>query len=248
MRKEMRETGDNSAAAPNAPDLSWLGEARRLGFLGRLSERLVGLVVRSAQRVEYPAGTIGLRWDQAPKAAIVLAGTLRSFISYPDGSQVTTRYLKSGDMTGVYAPRKPQLARGVQALEPSELLLIDHVRLRDLSLAEPQLGWALIEELTDVLVETQRALCIRAFGSVRQRVVMAIVDRATAAGQLAPGRKVPGTQQELATAVGSVREVVAATLGTLKHEGVIDVRRGAVVILDPERLAREAESVVGASA
>jgi CRP/FNR family transcriptional regulator, cyclic AMP receptor protein len=228
-------------------DLAWLGEARRLGFLGRLPDRLVALVVRGGQRVEYPAGTIGLRWDQAPRAAIVLSGALRAYISYADGSQVTTRYLKAGDLTGAYAPRSPSLARGAQALERSELVFIDHARMKDLAFAEPQVAWALVEELTTVLVQNQRALCIRAFGSVRQRVVMAIVDRATAAGQLAAGCKVPGTQQELATAVGSVREVVAATLGAMKHEGLIDVRRGAVVILDPERLAREAESLLGAS-
>ena len=229
-------------------DLAWLGETRRLGFLGRLPDRLVSLLLRGAQRIEYPVGTIGLRWDQAPRAAIVLSGTLRAYISYADGSQVTTRYLRAGDMTGAYAPRSPSLARGVQALERSELLFIDHARMKDVALAEPQVAWALVEEMTTVLVQNQRALCIRAFGSVRQRVVTAIVDRATAAGQLKAGSKVPGTQQELATAVGSVREVVAATLGAMKQEGLVDVRRGAVVILDPGRLAREAESVVGASA
>jgi CRP/FNR family transcriptional regulator len=244
----MHRSVNDPATTSTNPELGWLGEARRRGFLGRLPDRLAGQVVRGAQRVEYPAGTIGLRWDQAPKAAIVLSGTLRGYISYPDGSQATTRYLKTGDMTGVYAPRNPPLARGVQALERSELLFIDHGRMKDLALAEPQLAWALVEELTTVLVETQRALYIRAFGSVRQRVVMAIVDRATAAGQLADGHRVPGTQQEVATAVGSVREVVAATLGTLKHEGLIDVRRGAVVILDAERLAREADSIVGTKA
>jgi CRP/FNR family cyclic AMP-dependent transcriptional regulator len=247
MSKEMQRSGEVPTTSSN-PDVSWLGDCRRRGFLGRLPDRLVALVLKGAQRVEYPPGTVGLRWDQAPKAAIVLSGTLRSYISYPDGGQVTTRYLKAGDMTGAYAPRKPLLARGVQALESSELLFIDPVRLKDLSLAESQIGWALVEELTTVVAQYQRALCIRAFGSVRQRVVMALVDNASAAGQLAAGRRVPGTQQELATAVGSVREVVAATLGALKHEGLIDVRRGAVVILDPDRLAREAESVVGAGA
>ena len=235
------------SARPSTPELTWLGDARRQGLLSRLPDALVAQLVRSAQRIEFPPGTIGLRWDEGPKAAIVLRGTLRAYIFYPDGSQVTTRYLKVGDLTGVYAPRQPLIARGVQAIEQSELLLIDGDRLKDIALAEAQVGWALVEELTTVLNATHRALYIRAFGTVRQRVVSAIVDRASASGLLAVGRKVLGTQQDLATAVGSVREVVAATLGHLKREGLIDVRRGVVVILDPDRLAREANAIIGAA-
>ena len=114
-------------------------------------------------------------------------------------------------------------------------------------MAEPRFAWALIEELTTVLNSNQRALYIRAFGSVRQRVVNAIVDRALASGGLTAGRKVLGTQHDLAIAVGSVREVVASTLSALKHEGLVDVRRGVIVILDADRLAREAEAVVGST-
>src|SRR5438093_1219402 len=131
------------SARPSTPELGWLGDARRHGMLGRLPDALVALLVRSGQRIEFPPGTIGLRWDEGPKAAIV--------------------------------------------------------------------------------------------------------DRASASGLLAEGRRVLGTQQDLATAVGSVREVVAATLGHLKREGLIDVRRGVVVILDPDRLAREANAIIGAA-
>jgi CRP/FNR family transcriptional regulator len=221
-----------------------LNAARRRGFLSRLPESLVDAVVRAAQRVEYPAGTVGLSHDQVPKAAIVLSGVLRSYIYYPDGTQATVRYLRPGDMTGVYAKRLPAMARGVQAVERSELLLVDGERMKELSLADPRFAWALVEELTTVLNATQRALYLRAFGTVRQRVVSAIVDRATASGALAAGREVLGTQQDLATAVGSVREVVAATLATLKQDGLVDVRRGVVVILDPARLSRDAEAVL----
>jgi CRP/FNR family transcriptional regulator, cyclic AMP receptor protein len=241
----MQRSADVPATTSTNPELAWLGEARHRGFLGRLPDRIVALVVRSAQRVEYAEGTVGLRWDQEPKAAFVLAGTLRAYISSPEGTQVTTRYLRAGDMTGVNAPKEPVLARGVQALERSELLFIDRTRIKELSQTEPNFAWALIQELTTVIVQTQRALHIRAFGSVRQRVVSAIVDRATASGHFAVGSRVPGTQQDLATAVGSVREVVASTLGAMKHEGLIDVRRGAIIVLDPGRLAREAAAILG---
>jgi CRP/FNR family transcriptional regulator len=201
--------------------------------------------VRGAQRVEYPTGAVALRWDDTPKTAIVLRGTFRGFLSYPDGSQATTRYIKAGDIAGVFAPRFPKLPRAVEALEPGELLLIDGERVKELCLAHPAFAWAMIEELTTVLNATQRALYIRAFGSVRQRVASAIIERAAASGAVVTGRRVAGTQQELAIAVGSVREVVATALQELKREGLVDIHRGAIVIVEPERLAKQANGALG---
>jgi CRP-like cAMP-binding protein len=210
-------------------------------LLARLPEGLVAEVVRQAQRVEYPKGAIGLRWEETPLTAIVLRGTARSFLSYPDGSQVTARYLRSGDVVGVFAARVPRISRGLQALEACELLLITADRMRELSMAHPEFAWALVEEMTTILNLAQRALYLRAFGTVRQRVAVAIMDRARLGGTVTPGRTVPGTQAELATGAGTVREVVATSLQGFKREGIVDVRRGAVVILDPERLAHEAD-------
>ena len=62
---------------------------------------------------------------------------------------------------------------------------------------------------------------------------------------MAAGTVVSGTQHELANAAGTVREVVASTLQALKRDGIIDVRRGGIVILDPDRLAREADGGFG---
>jgi CRP/FNR family transcriptional regulator, cyclic AMP receptor protein len=220
--------------------LEWLRAARGSGILSKLSDRLIESVLKSSHRVEYEAGEIALRWDESPRAGIVVRGTLRGFLMFPDGAQATTRYLKPGDMTGVFAARTPKIARAVQALEPAELLFVEGARLRDLAYAEPALAWALVEELTTVLNSTHRALYIRAHGSVRQRVASAILERAEISGCLTEGCKILGTQVELATAVGSVREVVASALQAFKREGILDIARGGVVVLNPKRLADEA--------
>jgi CRP/FNR family transcriptional regulator, cyclic AMP receptor protein len=222
----------------------WLAAARGRGWLGRLPDPLVAEVVAAAQRVDYPKGGVGLRWEEDPKTAIVLRGTARGFLAYPDGNQVTTRYLKAGDMTGVFAPRVPRIARGIQALEPTQLLLITAERMKTLANSHPTIAWALIEELASILNLTQRALYIRAFGSIRQRVAVAIVDRARLIGGVKPDQVIAGTQSELATAAGTVREVVAGVLHDLKREGIVDVRRAMVVIVDPRRLEAEADGTL----
>lgn len=226
----------------------WLGSARSHGLLSRLPDTLVAEFVAGAQRVQYEAGGVGLRWDEEPKTAIVLRGTGRAFLSFPDGNQVTTRYLRPGDMSGVFAPRVPRIARGMQALEPSEVLIVDAARMKLLSNAHPAFAWALIEEMTTILNLTQRALYVRAFGSVRQRVALTIIDRARLSGGPRAGQRIPGTQSEMAIAAGTVREVVASVLHALKREGIVEVRRGAVVILEPAKLEAEATSTLALTA
>jgi len=60
------------------------------------------------------------------------------------------------------------------------------------------------------------------------------------AGDVALVKSEPITQQQLADAVGSVREVVARTLRELRMDGLISVGRARITILDPKRLAGEA--------
>lgn len=229
---------------PASDDLAWLGAARHRGLLGGLPDDIVRAAVRGAQRVQYAPGPIGLRWEEGPVTAIVLSGVLRTYLASPDGAQATVRYVKTGDATGIFAPRQPALARGIVALEPSELVFIAGARMKELALAEPRFAWAVVEELTTSLHAAHRALYVRGFGTLRQRVVTAIVERAKASGRFARGSEFTGTQHELAVAVGSVREVVASVLGDMKHEGLIDIRRGGLVIVDPEGLSAEVEAAV----
>lgn len=46
------------------------------------------------------------------------------------------------------------------------------------------------------------------------------------------------TQQEIATSIGTVREMVGRVLATMKKEGAIQARRGQIIILDRQRLAK----------
>jgi CRP/FNR family transcriptional regulator len=50
---------------------------------------------------------------------------------------------------------------------------------------------------------------------------------------------VHATQQELADAVGTVREVVTRTLRGLREEGKVETRRDEIILLDPVALGDE---------
>ena len=97
----------------------------------------------------------------------------------------------------------------------------------------------LAEELNRRLYEALQQTAVNAFGSVRQRVAVHLLDLASA--QLHPrGRMVARvSQQELADAVGSVREVVARVLRDLRGAGIVATSSDSVQILDAARLHSE---------
>jgi len=228
---------------------AWLNAARQNGVLSRLDDRLVAAVIHGSQRLPMPAGAVAAGTEDEPWAVTVLSGALRVFVPSNAGGQITLRYLQAGDMIGTFAERRPSIARSLHALEASELLRLDAQRLAGLAKSEPRLAWELLVEESRVLRLAHRSYGIRAFGSVRLRVANAILEiastRSRSRGGVRPGTVVTGTQQELANAAGTVREVVATAVQALKREGIIKVSRGSVVILDPDRLAQVADGGFG---
>jgi len=97
----------------------------------------------------------------------------------------------------------------------------------------------LAEELNRRLYETLQQTAINAFGSVRQRVAMHLLDLASAQQRSHGNLAAHVSQQELADAVGSVREVVARVLRDFRVAGIVATAADRVVILDAARLHSE---------
>jgi len=79
-----------------------------------------------------------------------------------------------------------------------------------------------------------KRLEVSLFHDVRERLIMALLEH----GEPGPDGTllVRATQQQLAQWVGASRETISRELATLKREGWVQVRRGTVVVLDPEGL------------
>jgi CRP/FNR family transcriptional regulator len=78
------------------------------------------------------------------------------------------------------------------------------------------------------------------FGSVRQRLARALLEFGSQAGDsLFP---LPATHQELASRLGTVREVISRNLSRFQSEGLLRLDKRHVQILDTEGLEREAET------
>jgi CRP/FNR family transcriptional regulator, cyclic AMP receptor protein len=210
------------------------------GFLARLPRELAAELINAAAVIHYPQGSVRAPTRDAPWAAVVVSGMLRQYLPARDGRQVTIRYVRTGDLVGSPDTGSSWTRPEIEAVEPSDLLHLDMARIERTALHAPELSAALAEEATSRLVQAWRVLASTAFATVRSRVARDLLERAGRTGVARSGDRVRVTQQALADATGSVREVVARALRELRLRGVIETNPTGVTILRVEALVAEA--------
>jgi CRP/FNR family transcriptional regulator, cyclic AMP receptor protein len=151
-----------------------------------------------------------------------------------EGRQVTVRYAGS-DVLGIAVLVGGLANVSVQALAASSLFRISSRTLTGAARSGARVAWAMAEELNRRLYESPQQTAVNAFGSVRQRIAVHLLDLTSA--QLYPrGRLVARVwQQAIADAVGSVREVVARVLREFRVAGIVATSSDSVLILDAAR-------------
>ena len=181
------------------------------------------------------------------RSGLVVSGLLRMYLESADGRQITDRYAGPGYFLGAATTVAGELdfppGGGVQAVTAARVLYLNQARLRAAARAEAAVAWALLEQIVQYQLALTRLLAGTAFGSIRQRTAMHLLNLSMARpdGALVA----PVTQQALADAVGTTRETVARALGELRSVGNIATVRGGVLLRDPERLAAETQRSSG---
>jgi CRP/FNR family cyclic AMP-dependent transcriptional regulator len=222
-----------------------VGDALAGSFLAGLPPELVARLRDEGERADYPAGTTVYQAGSDPRAALVVSGLLRVFLTSAEGRQVTVRYARPGDVLGIAVLVGGPASTGVQTVEPSSVFRISARALTEAARRDPRVSWAIAEELNRRLYEVLEQTAVNAFGSVRQRVAAHLLDLASDR-QRPHGRLAARvSQQELADAAGSVREVVARVLRDLRVAGIVATTADSVVILDAARLYAESGGPAG---
>ncbi len=214
-------------------------EAMAGSFLGKLPRDVVGNLIANGERVDYPAGAVVYREGSSPRAALVVNGVVRVYMSSVEGRQVTVRYARPNDVLGIAVMVGGPVNVSVQTLEPSSLFGVNLRMLTAAAQEDAKVAWAIAEEINRRLYDTLQQTAINAFGSVKQRVASHLLDLASM--QQRPGSRLTArvTQQELADAVGSVREVIARVLRDLRVAGIVATSTDRILVLDPARLHAE---------
>lgn len=209
--------------------------------LAGVPEPLLEPLVDGAVRLVVPAGSMVRReGERGPHIELVVTGLIRLFVSSPDGRMLTVRYCRPGALIGVVSLFQPNylMLGSLQALVDTELLVLRADAVRAMCDEEHVMAEALIAELSERVYRFVAEIGGASFSTVRQRVARHLLDLASERQQGAL-LIAPISQQALADAVGSVREVVVRTLGELRREGLVATGSGGIRILDPDRLAAD---------
>jgi CRP/FNR family transcriptional regulator, cyclic AMP receptor protein len=218
-----------------------LDNAFARSFLAQLPPELAGTLRDEGERVDYPAGTTVYRAGSEPQAALVVRGLIRVYLTSPGGRQVTVRYARAGDVLGIAVLVGGPASTSVQTLEATAAFRISARTLLRAARVDPRVSWVIAEELNRRLYGVLEQTAVNAFGSVRQRVATHLLDLASDRQRPQGPLVAHVSQQELADAAGSVREVVARSLRDLRVAGIVATAADQIVILDPARLYAESQ-------
>jgi CRP/FNR family cyclic AMP-dependent transcriptional regulator len=221
----------------NAEIAGGVGAAIGASRLRNLPPDLIARLTAEARRVHIEAGgVIHPEGETEPHLELVTAGLVRACVSAPDGRTMTVRYCRPGALLGVATLFADATRPGaVQALTHAELLRLRPVIVRSLATKDVRVACALLAETSDRVLAFVAELSGNAFASVRQRLARHLLDLA-AEHQRGGDLIVHVTQQELADAIGTVREVVVRALRDLRQEGIVRTGNHGITILEPERL------------
>lgn len=214
---------------------------RQVGFLRTASNDSLTALAKTAQRMVYAREQcIFVEGEMTAAFFLIEAGIVKLCHHSKDGREHILHFARPGETFNEVSVLDGG-GNPATAIAHTDVFLwrVHHQDLHAIVVADPELGWAMIENLAGrarTLVAIIQNFALR---SVRSRLARLLLDRAAIVE--AGGSLPPLTQEEMAHHLGSVREVIGRTLRALADEGLITTHRRQIVVLDRERLQKEAE-------
>jgi CRP/FNR family transcriptional regulator, cyclic AMP receptor protein len=210
--------------------------AAAAGPLARLPGDALTRLLDGHAVVRLSAGGEFYRPGEIAGLHVVIDGLVRVFMASEEGRQVTVRYARRGDVLGVPVTVSGDAPVFVHAVTDAAAASTRPGILPELARRDPRVGTWMAEEMAERVSGLLEELAMNAFWPVRRRLGRHLLDLAVDEQQ---GRVllVRANHQELADALGSVREVVARTLATFRASGYVATQADGIQLLDPYALA-----------
>lgn len=202
---------------------------------------VVEALANMASRHTYPAGVM-LFSEGDPVAGLYLveSGSVKVCRFSKEGREHTLHVFTAGDTFNDVAALDggPNPASAI-AFTDAVAWRVARTDLHRIAQRYPALAWALLESIarrTRYLVGLVQDLSAR---NVKARLARLLLEQTQVQEPKDMAQML--TQEEMASRLGTVREVVGRALRNLASAGIIEFDRHRIVILDAERLAEEAE-------
>jgi CRP/FNR family cyclic AMP-dependent transcriptional regulator len=219
----------------------------KLGYLSDielfqdLSAKELAELDRVTTMSSVPKGRVFYRPEDMGEVLFILKkGQVQLYRISPEGKKLVISTLGPGTLFGEMALLGQQMhSTFAEALEDCLICVMSRNDLERLILSKPQWALRVLEITGKRLREAETRLEDLAFKGIPARLASLLLRLAEERGSLV----ISGlTHQDLAETVGTYRETATQVLNDLKSQGLIDIGRKRITILDQERLQAVAES------
>jgi len=204
------------------------------------------------QRV--PAGTVFFSPEQAAEVLFILKeGQVRLYHLSPDGKALTIAVLEPGTIFGEMAMLGQRLHQSyAEAMSPCLLCLMSREDVKSMLLSDPRVATRIAEILGQRLISAEQRLSDFAFKNLPERLASLLLQmgrppKARLFRAASGPPEVRFTHEALAEMVGTYRETATKILNEFRAQGLIELKRGCVMLIDEPGLRALSERVDGAT-
>lgn len=204
-------------------------------FWKEISEKDRDYICQNSQAVTYSKGETIHDGNECSGVILVRSGSLRLFMMSDEGKDITLYRLHKGDLCMLSASCVLEAITFevfVDAEEDSECCVVSGPAFAAVSERNPSIRIFALEtavsRFSDVMWVMQQIL----FMSMDKRLAIFLLDESSRIGT----DTIALTHGQIARYMGSAREVVSRMLKYFSNEGIVEVSRGGIKILNKKRL------------
>jgi CRP-like cAMP-binding protein len=206
-----------------------------------LSERDMAELDRITTGTSVPRGRVFYQPEDVSEVLFLLReGRVQLYRISPEGKKLVIATLGPGTLFGEMALLGQQMHNAfAEALDDCQILVMSRADLERLILNRPALGLRMLETTGNRLRDAEKRLEDMAFKGIPARLASLLL---RLAGDRGSDEIVGLTHQDLAETIGTYRETATQVLNDMKADGLIEIGRKRIRILDAERLRRVAQN------
>jgi CRP/FNR family cyclic AMP-dependent transcriptional regulator len=221
-------------------------------FLSDLSEIDQKIIYdQCTRRSVSPRTVIVSQGSSGRDMFIVVSGSLKVSVLSGEGKEISFVVLRQGDYFGELSMIDGRRRSAtVTAIENSELLVLGHSEYQLLLREHPHTATEFLTRMLLTLANRIRATDElyqdSVFLDVSARLAKFLLSASIEDNDSGPGQRlmdVQLSQYELGTLVNASRESVNKQLRDWEEQGIVDVHKGKITILDPTRLQQKVEGL-----
>lgn len=239
-RRKRRPLQTVGGEAPMRQD-ERLDSLRSIPLFAEMDDNELQRLATDLRRHRFAAGqTVFFQGDPGDALYIIQAGLVRIYVLAEDGQEVSMILCGPGDFFGEMAllDKRPRSASAV-AMEDSVLLVLSDAHFYYHLRENYQLALNLMSTLSTRVRETTQAVQLLSSLDVSQRLIKKLLSLAQRQGTTTEeGVRIRGrlTQTELASLISATRESTNRALRALVRRGLVEVRHGRIILLQPQEL------------